>query len=283
MSNCPKEVGKVWEVIVKNEKSNIKKKLRLEKMKKSNNVSNVTRKIIPLFVDDDNKVIEREKIINMHNVFLKETKNEYSNEHMNDLFNFLFESKTRSKKNNIYSSVPQRLVGSEGEFYLPSIKNFTPSSRMKSKFQHNIVLDSHPEVVSQDDSIESEIEEKIKNDIINRNKMVITLRKFPLSDTKLKIREKVDRPSPRVTFSDSKVFSLKHYKNNLTQLKKYHTNISIAKTLSNFQMNEPQSRNKMVSFKLSPLHSRNNTEGVNNNINKCRSMKGSNSKHIRIE
>ena len=86
MSNSPKDVGKVWEVILKNEKCNIKKELK--KLKRSNNVSNVTRKIVPLFVDDDNKVIEREKIINMHNVFLKETKHEYSNEHMNDLFNF---------------------------------------------------------------------------------------------------------------------------------------------------------------------------------------------------
>ena len=281
MSNSPKDVGKVWEVILKNEKCHIKKELK--KLKRSNNVSNVTRKIVPLFVDDDNKVIEREKIINMHNVFLKETKHEYSNEHMNDLFNFLFENKTCSKKNKVYSSVPQRLVGSEGEFYLPSIKNFTPSNRVKSKFQHDIVFDSHPEVVYQDDSIESEIEEKIKNDIINRNKLVITLRKFPLSDTKIKKKEKQERPSPRVTFSDSKVFSLIHYKNNLNQLKRYHTNISIAKTLSNFQMNDPQSRNKMLSLKLSLLHSRNNTEGVNNNINKCRSMKGSNSNHIRIE
>ena len=103
--------------------------------------------------------------------------------------------------------------------------------------------------------------------------MVITLRKFPLSNTKIKIKEKQERPSPRVTFSDCKVFSLIHYKNNLNQLKRYHTNISIAKTLSNFQMNDPQSRNKMLSLKLSLLHSRNNTEGVNNNINKCRSMK----------
>ena len=61
MSNSPKDVGKVWEVILKNEKCNIKKELK--KLKRSNNVSNVTRKIVPLFVDDDNKVIEREKII----------------------------------------------------------------------------------------------------------------------------------------------------------------------------------------------------------------------------
>ena len=55
MSNSPKDVGKVWEVILKNEKCHIKKELK--KLKRSNNVSNVTRKIVPLFVDDDNKVI----------------------------------------------------------------------------------------------------------------------------------------------------------------------------------------------------------------------------------
>ena len=68
-----KKKEKVWDVISKNFK---------EDPKKSHSVNHhvtVTRKVIPLFVDDDNKVIQRENIVNMHNVFMKETKNEYTN------------------------------------------------------------------------------------------------------------------------------------------------------------------------------------------------------------
>ena len=59
------------------------------------------RKIIPLFIDDDNVVIEREKIINMHNVFMKETNNEYTNSHMNNVFNML----NQNEQNDLLDSL----------------------------------------------------------------------------------------------------------------------------------------------------------------------------------
>ena len=59
----PKDVGKVWNVLTRNGKGK-KKKVVIKD-------SGVRRKVVPLFIDDDNKVIEIENIINMHNVFVK--------------------------------------------------------------------------------------------------------------------------------------------------------------------------------------------------------------------
>ena len=79
--------AKVWEVLSKNEKP-----FETPNHKYHSHTCTVTRKIVPVFVDDDIKIIEREKIINMHNVFMKETNNEYTEKHMNNLFNMLFRS-----------------------------------------------------------------------------------------------------------------------------------------------------------------------------------------------
>ena len=89
--------AKVWEVLSKNEKP-----FETPNHKYHSHTCTVTRKIVPVFVDDDIKIIEREKIINMHNVFMKETNNEYTEKHMNNLFNMLFENKKhyKAKRNN---------------------------------------------------------------------------------------------------------------------------------------------------------------------------------------
>ena len=164
-----KKKEKVWDVISKNFK---------EDPKKSHSVNHhvtVTRKVIPLFVDDDNKVIQRENIVNMHNVFMKETKNEYTNAHMNNLFSMLFANKKHYK------------IKRSNE--LPLLKSRSPKSIKKVTHIKNYSETHNNNYDCQLDSFDSQIEENKKE--VNRNKIVIKLKKaFPFFKTKNEILTK---------------------------------------------------------------------------------------------
>lgn len=89
---------KLWDAFKKNSKhlkSQSKSTVEKEKVNLSfqPKTKRVVRKIIPLFVDDDNKVIERENIVNMYNKFCKENNSEYTEKYMDNLFNSLFQTK----------------------------------------------------------------------------------------------------------------------------------------------------------------------------------------------
>ena len=153
--------AKVWEVLSKNEKP-----FETPNHKYHSHTCTVTRKIVPIFVDDDFKIIEREKIINMHNVFMKETNNEYTEKHMNNLFNMLFENKKhyKAKRNNFTKTSHE---------FLPFLKSKSP----KTTTNKQIHTDNNNVDTKEFEPYDSEIEENIKNDIYNRNKIVIKLRK----------------------------------------------------------------------------------------------------------
>lgn len=163
-----KKKEKVWDVISKNFKDD---------PQKSHSVNHVvTRKIIPLFVDDDNKVIQRENIVNMHNVFMKETKNEYTNDHMNNLFSMLFANKRHYKIKRSNELPLLKIKSPKNIKKISHIKNY-------SETHNNNNYDC------QLDSFDSQIDEYKKE--VNRNKIVIKLRKaFPFFKTKNEILTK---------------------------------------------------------------------------------------------
>ena len=70
------KIKKVWDVLSQNLKteklSRNKIKLKLTKTQKFN--KKINRKIIPLFIDDENKVYERDEIIHKFDVFRKHKK-----------------------------------------------------------------------------------------------------------------------------------------------------------------------------------------------------------------
>ena len=89
------KIKKVWDVLslnLKTEKlSRNKIKLNITKSQKFN--KKINRKIIPLFIDDENKVYERDEIIHKFDVFENERKKKYTDQKMNNLFNSLFYNK----------------------------------------------------------------------------------------------------------------------------------------------------------------------------------------------
>ena len=198
--------AKVWDVLSKNEKP-----LETSNSKYHSHTCTVTRKIVPIYVDDDIKIIEREKIINMHNVFKKETNNEYTERHMNNLFNMLFENKKhyKAKRNNFTKTSHECLP------FLKSKAHKAPTDKKRNNVEKNEI-----------EPYDSEIEENIKNDIYNRNRIVIKLRKqFPFyKSNKIKEEVKVSvEPIVKIK-KEEKTFTLNNYQRNIENLKKYRKN-----------------------------------------------------------
>ena len=199
--------AKVWEVLSKNEKP-----FETPNHKYHSHTCTVTRKIVPIFVDDDIKIIEREKIINMHNVFMKETNNEYTEKHMNNLFNMLFENKKhyKAKRNNFTKTSHE---------FLPFLKSKSP----KTTTNKQIHTDNNNVDTKEYEPYDSEIEENIKNDIYNRNKIVIKLRKqFPFFKSK-KVKENSKATvDPSIELNKQVCsFTLNNYQRNIENLKRY--------------------------------------------------------------
>ena len=199
--------AKVWEVLSKNEKP-----FETPNHKYHSHTCTVTRKIVPVFVDDDIKIIEREKIINMHNVFMKETNNEYTEKHMNNLFNMLFENKKhyKAKRNNFTKTSHE---------FLPFLKSKSP----KTTTNKQIHTDNNNVDTKEYEPYDSEIEENIKNDIYNRNKIVIKLRKqFPFFRSK-KVKENSKATVEPIIKLNKQVcsFTLNNYQRNIENLKRY--------------------------------------------------------------
>ena len=199
--------AKVWEVLSKNEKP-----FETPNHKYHSHTCTVTRKIVPIFVDDDIKIIEREKIINMHNVFMKETNNEYTEKHMNNLFNMLFENKKHYKaKRNHFTKTSHE--------FLPFLKSKSP----KTTTNKQIHTDNNNVDTKEFEPYDSEIEENIKNDIYNRNKIVIKLRKqFPFFKSK-KVKENSKATVEPIIKLNKQVcsFTLNNYQRNIENLKRY--------------------------------------------------------------
>lgn len=205
-----KDIGKVWDIIRNNEKNYRKKN-------KANVVyytKPVKRKIIPLFIDDDNVVIEREKIINMHNVFMKETNNEYTNSHMNNVFNMLFENKKNYsvRRYNLNNSPKELKTSSD---LLPSINTKISYNTNSNKFifnTSNIKVEKKEDNIF--DSFDSEIEEKARSGNFNRNKLVCRLRKeFPFFNHKT-----MKNSDSKITREIDRMFNLSKYQNNVEVL-----------------------------------------------------------------
>lgn len=105
---------KIWEILSKNESeknisSRNESRRKLEMRNKSN--PSIHRKIIPIFIDEEVKIYQREDIMHKFNVFQNERKKKYSKKEIDNIFENLFHNKNRnfslkkkrkSKKNNFF-------------------------------------------------------------------------------------------------------------------------------------------------------------------------------------
>jgi len=152
---------KVWDVISQNLSSkeikfsrNIKNKLKSTKSNPS-----IHRKIIPLFIEDENKVQEREEIIHKYDIFENERKKKYTYEKMNNLFDNLYYEKNKKDKNQFLKSPSAK------KYYCISNRNLDNKKfpKIYSQSEKNYFNNSTSKDYYDDDSIMNE--EKIKKNL----------------------------------------------------------------------------------------------------------------------
>ena len=90
---------KIWEILSKYESeknisSRNENKRKLEMRNKSN--PSIHRKIIPIFIDEEVKIYQREDIMHKFNVFQNERKKKYSKKEIDNIFENLFHNKNRN-------------------------------------------------------------------------------------------------------------------------------------------------------------------------------------------
>ncbi len=155
---------KVWDVISQNLTSKEKKfsRNKINQLKSTKSNPLIHRKIIPLFIEDENKVQEREEIIHKYDIFDNERKKKYTYEKMNHLFNNLYHEKNKKEKNHYLKSPSAK------KYYLISYRNLENkkypqiyfSKSEKNYFNNNNSKDYY------DDNFDSiENEEKIKKNL----------------------------------------------------------------------------------------------------------------------
>ena len=97
--------NKVWDIISRNfnqnqlsTKHDIRIKTEKTINKKNKSHPTIHRKIIPLFIDEEIKVYQRDEIIHKFDIFENERKKKYTSKKMNNLFDHLFYNKNNKKK-----------------------------------------------------------------------------------------------------------------------------------------------------------------------------------------
>ena len=116
--------NKIWNIISRNVNQNqlsTKNDPRIKTIntinKKNKSHPTIHRKIIPLFIDEEIKVYQRDKIMHKFDIFENERKKKYTNTKMNNLFEHLFYNKNNKKKKEKYDNDKINILNS------PTTKN----------------------------------------------------------------------------------------------------------------------------------------------------------------
>ena len=172
----------VWKIISENENAHYSKtmsnfpKLQTKKQSKPKTVYNkkkrgykiINRKVIPIFIDDDNNIYERENIMHKFKVFEEERKKKFNSQKMENLFNKLFTTKNRKFK--FREREPQKEN-------LDSLKSpNTTSKKFYSSYQNNYETSEFPYIsqtennnINTIESKQSQNIEEYENDFGNEN------------------------------------------------------------------------------------------------------------------
>ena len=156
----------VWKIISENENAHYSKtmshfpKLQNQQKSKPKTVYKkkkrgykiINRKVIPIFIDDDNDIYERENIMHKFKVFEEERKKKFNSQKMENLFNKLFTTKNRKFK--FREREPQKEN-------LDSLKSpNTTSKKFYSSYQNNYETSEFPYISQTENNNINTIESK---------------------------------------------------------------------------------------------------------------------------
>ena len=304
--------NKVWDIISRNfnqnqlsTKHDIRIKTEKTINKKNKSHPTIHRKIIPLFIDEEIKVYQRDEIIHKFDIFENERKKKYTSKKMNNLFDHLFYNKNNKKKklnkfhlfnsptinknlitNNNFENKNQNdllhinLSGSNKNYFQYQKKLFNKTSNISKE-----ETDDNFDTIDSGEKVIKGLEDKYfffnKNKIDKRKIQINRIFKNP-KYMKIKYFHEIDRIK-RAHFMDltpESIFSnYKNYKINNLKVKSFSSNnTNINKKNTNFfnstiKLNYTTSNNNIKNNDMNKtMNKLNFNSSLNRNLNNVKLM-----------
>ena len=308
--------NKIWNIISRNVNQNqlsTKNDPRIKTIntinKKNKSHPTIHRKIIPLFIDEEIKVYQRDKIMHNFDIFENERKKKYTNTKMNNLFEHLFYNKNNKKKKEKYDNDKINILNSpttkNNLFIYHNFKNnnkndllhINLSGSNKNYFQYNKKLFNKTSNISKEetddnfDTIDSGekvikgLEDKYfffnKNKIDKRKIQINRIFKNP-KYMKIKYFHEIDRIkrahfmdlTPESIFSNYKNYKInnlkgKSFSSNNTNINKKNTNFFNSTIKLNYTTSNNNIKNNDMNKTMNKL---NFNSSLNRNLNNVKLM-----------
>jgi hypothetical protein len=304
--------NKVWDIISRNFNQNqlsTKHDIRIKTVKTINkkNKSHPTihRKIIPLFIDEEIKVYQRDEIIHKFDIFENERKKKYTSKKMNNLFDHLFYNKNNKKKklnkfhlfnsptinknlitNNNFENKNQNdllhinLSGSNKNYFQYQKKLFNKTSNISKE-----ETDDNFDTIDSGEKVIKGLEDKYfffnKNKIDKRKIQINRIFKNP-KYMKIKYFHEIDRIkrahfmdlTPESIFSNYKNYKInnlkgKSFSSNNTNINKKNTNFFNSTIKLNYTTSNNNIKNNDMNKTMNKL---NFNSSLNRNLNNVKLM-----------
>ena len=304
--------NKVWDIISRNFNQNqlsTKHYIRIKTVKTINkkNKSHPTihRKIIPLFIDEEIKVYQRDEIIHKFDIFENERKKKYTSKKMNNLFENLFYNKNNKKKklnkfhlfnsptinknlitNNNFENKNQNdllhinLSGSNKNYFQYQKKIFNKTSNISKE-----ETDDNFDTIDSGEKVIKGLEDKYfffnKNKIDKRKIQINRIFKNP-KYMKIKYFHEIDRIkrahfmdlTPESIFSNYKNYKInnlkgKSFSSNNTNINKKNTNFFNSTIKLNYTTSNNNIKNNDMNKTMNKL---NFNSSLNRNLNNVKLM-----------
>ena len=304
--------NKVWDIISRNfnqnqlsTKHDIRIKTEKTINKKNKSHPTIHRKIIPLFIDEEIKVYQRDEIIHKFDIFENERKKKYTSKKMNNLFDHLFYNKNNKKKKlnkfHLFNSptINKNLITNNNfeNKNQNDLLHINLSGSNKNYFQYNKKLFNKTSNISKEetednfDSIDSGekvikgLEDKYfffnKNKIDKRKIQINRIFKNP-KYMKIKYFHEIDRIkrahfmdlTPESIFSNYKNYKInnlkgKSFSSNNTNINKKNTNFFNSTIKLNYTTSNNNIKNNDMNKTMNKL---NFNSSLNRNLNNVKLM-----------
>ena len=304
--------NKIWNIISRNINQNqlsSKNDTRVKTIKTINkkNKSHPTihRKIIPIFIDEEIKVYQRDEIIHKFDIFENERKKKYTSKKMNNLFDHLFYNKNNKKKklnkfhlfnsptinknlitNNNFENKNQNdllhinLSGSNKNYFQYQKKLFNKTSNISKE-----ETDDNFDTIDSGEKVIKRLEDKYfffnKNKIDKRKIQINRIFKNP-KYMKIKYFHEIDRIkrahfmdlTPESIFSNYKNYKInnlkgKSFSSNNTNINKKNTNFFNSTIKLNYTTSNNNIKNNDMNKTMNKL---NFNSSLNRNLNNVKLM-----------
>ena len=304
--------NKVWDIISRNfnqnqlsTKHDIRIKTEKTINKKNKSHPTIHRKIIPLFIDEEIKVYQRDEIIHKFDIFENERKKKYTSKKMNNLFDHLFYNKNNKKKklnkfhlfnsptinknlitNNNFENKNQNdllhinLSGSNKNYFQYQKKIFNKTSNISKE-----ETDDNFDTIDSGEKVIKGLEDKYfffnKNKIDKRKIQINRIFKNP-KYMKIKYFHEIDRIkrahfmdlTPESIFSNYKNYKInnlkgKSFSSNNTNINKKNTNFFNSTIKLNYTTSNNNIKNNDMNKTMNKL---NFNSSLNRNLNNVKLM-----------